>query len=70
MNNQTLEENNILIVKFDYINKTGVQAAGAKPDATPPIDKIHPFSKIALTFEPMMQFLYHLIFRMSLICVT
>ena len=51
MNNQTLEENIILILKFDYINKTGVQAAGAKPDATPSIDKIHPSGKIAVTFE-------------------
>ena len=23
------------------------------PDATPPVAKIHPFSKIAVTFEPM-----------------
>ena len=26
------------------------------PDATPPIGKIHPFSKMALTLEPLMGF--------------
>jgi hypothetical protein len=26
------------------------------PDATPPISKIHPFSKMAVTFEPVMKF--------------
>ena len=26
------------------------------PDATPPMGKIHPFSKIAVTFEPLMRF--------------
>ena len=26
------------------------------PDATPPIGKIHPFSKMAITFEPLMHF--------------
>jgi hypothetical protein len=26
------------------------------PDATPPTGKIHPFSKIAATFKPVMQF--------------
>ena len=25
------------------------------PDATPPAGKIHPFSKIAVTFEPIQQ---------------
>ena len=27
-----------------------------KPDATPPIGKIHPLSKITITFEPLMEF--------------
>ena len=26
------------------------------PDAASPIGKVHPFSKIAVTFEPVMQF--------------
>ena len=26
------------------------------PDATPPIGKIYPFTKMALTFEPVMRF--------------
>ena len=26
------------------------------PDATPPIGEIHPFQKIAVTFEPVMQY--------------
>ena len=28
------------------------------PNATQPTGKIHPFSKIAVTFEPVMQFRY------------
>ena len=35
------------------------------PNATPPIGKIHPSSKIAVTFIPMMQFWLPLIFIMS-----
>ena len=26
------------------------------PDATPPVGKIYPFTKMAVTFEPVMQF--------------
>ena len=26
------------------------------PDATPPIGKMYPFTKMAVTFEPLMQF--------------
>ena len=35
-----------------------MQAAGKKtlPDEAPPIGKIHPFSKIAVTVEPLMRF--------------
>ena len=33
------------------------------PDATPPIGKIHPFSRVTLTFEPMIQISYPLRFR-------
>ena len=43
---------------FLFKNKPAVQAAGAAlPNATPPIGKIYPFSKIAVTFERVMQFL-------------
>ena len=40
-----------------FIHKPATQAAGAQtlPDATPPIGKIHPFSKIAKTFEQIMR---------------
>ena len=31
-------------------------AAAGMPDATPPRGKFHPFSKMAVTFEPAMQF--------------
>ena len=38
-------------------NKPAAQAAGQTlPDATPPVGKIRPLSKIAVTFEPMQQF--------------
>ena len=38
-------------------NKPAAQAAGQTlPDATPSVGKIHPFSKIAVTFEPMQLF--------------
>ena len=33
----------------------GLQAQ-THPKATPPVGKIHPFSKIASTFEPLMGF--------------
>ena len=39
------------------INKPAAQAAGQTlPDATPPVGKIHPFSKIAVNFEPIQRF--------------
>ena len=41
--------------KLGYLlrNKPAAQAAGQTlPDATPPVGKIHPFSKIAVTYEP------------------
>ena len=35
------------------INKPAAQAAGQTlPNAPPPVGKIHPFSEIAVTFEP------------------
>ena len=38
-------------------NKPAAQAAGQTlPNATPPVGKIHPFSKIAVTIEPTQQF--------------
>ena len=37
--------------------RAGAVKAGEDPfRLTPPIGKIHPFSKIAVTFEPIMQF--------------
>ena len=37
--------------------KNDWQAAGQTlPNATPPVCKIYPFSKIAVTFEPMQRF--------------
>ena len=40
------------------------------PDEAPPMDKTHPFSKIAVTFEPVMRFGCPLGFRISLEIVT
>ena len=38
-------------------NKPAEQAADADhPDEALPMDKINPFSKIAVTFEPVMRF--------------
>ena len=38
-----------------FEKKPAAQAAPqALPDATPPIGKIYPFTKMAVTFEPMM----------------
>ena len=40
-----------------HVNKPAVQAAAQTlPDATPPVGKIHTFSKIAFTFEPIQRF--------------
>ena len=41
----------------NYENEPAVQPAGQTfPDATAPIGKVHPFSKIAITFELIHQF--------------
>ena len=40
-----------------------------RPHATQQIGKIHPFSKVAVTFE-QMQFPYNLTFKMSSTCAT
>ena len=38
------------------LNKPAAQAAGAElPDATPPIGKSSPFSKMAIALEPVMR---------------
>jgi hypothetical protein len=48
------------------INKPAAQAADQTlPDATPPVNKIHPFSKIAVSFETICQFSCPLRFRIS-----
>ena len=43
----------VTIVKTSLLRRLQAQTL---PDATPPIGKIHTFSKMAVTFEPMMQF--------------
>ena len=43
--------------QHDSITKTSLLSrlqAQTLPDATPPIGKIHPFSKMDVTFEPLM----------------
>ena len=47
-------------------NKPAAQAVGQTlPDATPQVGKIHPFSKIGVTFEPIQQFRCPSRFRFS-----
>ena len=49
-----------------YKNKPAAQTAGQTlPDATPPVGKIHQFSKIAVTFEPIQPFTCTSRFRIS-----
>ena len=44
----------IVMVLLIYQNKPAAHAAGQTlPDATPPVGKIQPFSKIDVTFEPI-----------------
>ena len=55
-----------LTLELNKTNKPAAQAAGQTlPDATPPVDKINPFSKIALTFEPIQRLRYPSRFRIS-----
>ena len=55
-----------LLITLKKLNKPAAQAAGKTfPDAAPPIGKIRPFSKIAVTFEPIQRFKYPLRFRIS-----
>ena len=51
-----LQQNTIQDITKHYNTKTSPLQAQTLPNATPPIGKIYPFSKIALTFEPMMKF--------------
>ena len=44
---------NLEIFKTSLLRRLQAQTL---PDATPPIGKIHPFSKMAITFEPLKQF--------------
>ena len=43
---------------FDLIKTSLLRRLQAQtlPDATPPIGRIYPFSKMAVTFEPVMRF--------------
>ena len=44
--------------------KPAAQVAGQTlPDATPPVGKIHPFSKITVTFEPLQRIRCHSRFK-------
>ena len=50
-------------------NEPAAQAAGQTlPDATPPVGKIHPHSKIPVTVEPIKQFRCPSRFRISEKC--
>ena len=51
-----LQQNTIQDITKHYNTKTSLLQAQTLTNATPPIGKINPFSKIALTFEPMMKF--------------
>ena len=52
--------------QFNNTNKPAAQGEGQTlPDATPPVGKIHPFSKIAVTFEPIQRFRCPSRFRIS-----
>ena len=52
-----------------YLNKPAAQAAGQTlPNATPQVGKIHTFSKIAVTFEPIQRFRCPPRFRISEKC--
>ena len=58
----------VRIAKNKYLpkNKPAAKAAGQTlPNATPPVGKIHPFIKIAVTFEPIQRFRCPLRFRIS-----
>ena len=50
----TININIPIIHAYLTLKKPATQAAGqTRPNATPPLGKIHPFSKIAVTFEPI-----------------
>ena len=46
-------QNHLYVLKTSLLCRLQAQTL---PDATPPIGKIHPFSKMAVTFEPLMGF--------------
>ena len=49
-----------------YLNKPAAQAAGQTlPDATPPVGKIHQFSKIVVPIKPIQRFICPLWLRIS-----
>jgi hypothetical protein len=53
-------------LKGFFLNKPAAQAAGQTlPDATPPVGKIHPLRKIAVSFEPIQRFRCPSRFRIS-----
>ena len=53
--NQTFNKNHEkLVLRRNKPVSQAARCAQTFPDATPPIDNIHPFSKIVITFEPRM----------------
>ena len=64
-----------LVHVFSYLNTLKQKACftgcgQTLPDAPQPIDKIHPVTKISVTFQPMMHFWFPLSFRIPLTCVN
>ena len=50
-------------IRYNYVRVMSIETsllrrlqAQTLPDEAPPIGKIHPFSKMAITFEPLMGF--------------
>ena len=56
---------NMFITLTSLLRKLQAQTL---PDEAPPVGKVHPFSKIAVTFEPIQQFWCPLRFRISEKC--
>ena len=56
-----------VVIKTSLLRRLQAQTL---PDATPPIGQIHPFSKMAVTSEPLMGFKCPSRFRNFLITMT
>ena len=65
---QNIHQQSLLNIKYLMENKTRLGSPidrRLSDDEAPPIGKIHPFSKLAVTLEPVMQLGCALIFRIS-----